>query len=282
MIKEYVRITKPGIIVGNLITAIAGFFIGTKKQFDYSAFLAMLFGLSLIIGSGCVFNNYKDRFIDQKMRRTQIRALVQGTISEINALRFGSVLIALSIVILTIFTNTLALISAIFGFIIYVYIYTPLKLRSRHSTLIGSLAGAIPPVVGYSAASHSFDLCSLILFFMILSWQMPHFYAIAMYRSQDYKQAEIPVLPLVKGFFRTKLQMLYYTVLFFLNSLLLYYFNYTGKIYFFTVLALGSLWLLYAIKGLSVSCDITWAKKMFKISLLVVMGLSTALMMNHL
>lgn len=282
MIKDYIKLTKPGIIMGNLITAISGFFMGAKHGFSWIEFLAILLGLTAIIGSGCVFNNYKDRFIDQKMDRTKTRALVQGIISKENAFRFGSVLVASAIVIFALFTNTLTLMLAMLGFIVYVNIYTPLKIKSEHGTLVGSIAGAVPPVIGYTASAHSFDFCALLLFFIITFWQMPHFYAIAMYRSSDYKQADIPVLPLVKGFHKTKLAILYYTILFVIASLSLYFFNFTGKSYFITALILGVMWLIAAIKGFYTSCDITWAKMMFKLSLVCVMGLSIALCLNHI
>lgn len=281
MIKDYIKLTKPGIIIGNVITAISGFFMGAKQGFSYLEFFGMLLGLIAIIGSGCVFNNYKDRFIDQKMERTKARALVQGVISKENALKFGSVLIAMAIVIFALFTSTLTLMFAMLGFIVYVNIYTPLKIKSEHGTLIGSIAGAVPPVVGYTASNHSFDLCALILFLIITFWQMPHFYAIAMYRSSDYKQADIPVLPIVKGFHKAKLEMLYYTILFVIACLSLYFLNFTGKAYFIVALSLGIIWLIGAIKGFYASCDIRWAKMMFRLSLITVMGLSLALCFNH-
>jgi heme o synthase len=277
MIKDYIKLTKPGIIVGNAITAISGYFMGMKNGFQPLEFFAMLLGLIVIIGSGCVFNNYKDRFIDQKMERTKARALVQGIVSEQNALRFGSTLVAFAITILALFTNTLTLMFAVLGFIVYVNVYTPLKLKSEHGTLIGSIAGAVPPVVGYTASAHSFDLCALLLFLMITFWQMPHFYAIAIYRSSDYKNADIPVLPLVKGFYATKIQMMYYTCLYVLSSLSFYFFKFSGTGYFYTALTLGMMWLIWALKGFQTKCDIKWAKIMFRLSLVVVMGISIAL-----
>lgn len=282
MIKDYIKLTKPGIIVGNVITAASGFFMGARHGFNPLHFSAMIFGLSAIIASGCVFNNYKDRYIDQKMQRTKTRALVQGVISKESALKFASVLLALSVSIFALFTNTQALLFAILGFVVYVNVYTPLKTKSEHGTLIGSIAGAVPPVVGYTCASSTFDLCALLLFLLITFWQMPHFYAIAMYRASDYKDADIPVLPLVKGFYNTKIQMLFYTLLFIATSLSFYFLNYTGPYYLITASALGLIWLSYAFKGFNAKCDIKWSKMMFRLSLLVVMGISIALSLDHL
>lgn len=282
MIKDYIKLTKPGIIVGNVITAVSGFFMGSRHGFDALHFSAMIFGLSTIIASGCVFNNYKDRFIDQKMQRTKSRAIVQGVISKESALKFGSILLALSVSVFALFTNTQALMFAILGFVVYVNIYTPLKKKSEHGTLIGSIAGAVPPVVGYTCASGTFDLCAFLLFLLITFWQMPHFYAIAMYRSSDYKEADIPVLPIVKGFYNTKIQMLFYTILFIGASLSLYFLNFTGSYYLITASALGLMWLGYAFKGFKTECDIKWSKMMFRLSLIVVMGISMALSLDHL
>lgn len=281
MIKDYIKLTKPGIIVGNVITAISGYLLGSSHGFKWGSFFAMFTGLSMIIASGCVFNNYKDRFIDQKMDRTKARALVQGVISKENALRFGSVLISCSIIILFLFTNTLTMLFAILGFIVYVNIYTPMKIKSEYGTLIGSIAGAVPPVVGYTAATNQVNLCAMILFLIVTFWQMPHFYAIAMYRSPDYERAQIPVLPLVYGFHKTKIQMAFYTALFVLSSSLLYFLGYAGMPYFIATLILGLVWFFYSLTGFHTKCDTKWAKTMFKLSLIVVMGMSFMLSINN-
>ena len=213
--KEYLILMKPGIIAGNLITAIGGFFLIHSIPFNGSLFIGMLLGLSCIIGSGCVFNNYLDRAIDQKMERTKTRSLVSGKISIKNAFIYGCTLFLISAFILLRFTNIYSFIFAMVGFIIYVGIYTPLKKKSVHATLIGSIAGAMPPLVGYTAKTGSFDLPSLILFLIVAFWQMPHFYSIGLYRIEEYEEAKIPILPIVEGVKKTKQQIFFYTVLFF-------------------------------------------------------------------
>jgi protoheme IX farnesyltransferase len=232
------------------------------------------------MAASCICNNYHDRFLDQKMQRTQNRALAKGSISTTKALVTAFCLLLIGSILLFSFTNVLTLISALIGFIAYVFVYTPLKTRSVHGTLIGSISGAMPPVVGYVAQSCLLDIGALILFLMITFWQMPHFYAIAMYRLKDYQAAGVPVLPAVKGNQETKIQMVVYTALFGVTSLLPAFYGYCGKIYLATAFVLGLYWLRLAFKGFKASCDIKWAKSMFGFSLVVVMIISTVLSMN--
>lgn len=282
MLKEYIQLAKPGIIFGNLVTAIGGFLLASKGQFDLKNFLGMVLGLTFIIGSACVFNNYKDRFMDERMQRTKNRPLVKRSISLFHALFFGIILSLISLVIFGFFTNFLTLFIAAFGFFIYVFVYTPMKGRSVHGTLIGSIAGAIPPVVGYSAYAGKIDLGAWILFAMIIFWQMPHFYAIAMYRISDYSEANVPVLPIVKGIKATKIQMLFYVIAFFLTATLPSILGYTGSIYLLVSILCGSLWLFVSIRGFKTNCDYTWAKQMFRLSLVIVMAISITMSIDYL
>jgi protoheme IX farnesyltransferase len=280
MLKDYIKLTKPGIIVGNLVTACGGFFMASKGKFFPELFFSMLCGLSLVIASGCVFNNFKDRFIDAKMTRTKNRPLVKGSVNIFNALCFGAALLILGLLLLHVKTNPVALWSAVLGFIFYVYVYTPIKQISSYGTLVGSISGAIPPVCGYCAFSGSLDLGAFLLFSIITAWQMPHFYAISVYRQEEYKLANVPVLPLVRGLKNTKVQMNLYTALFLLTSITPYFFGHVGKLYFVTISALGLYWLYFAFKGFKASCDIKWAKTMFRFSLIIIMAFSLMLVVD--
>ena len=214
MIKDYYSLTKPGIIRGNLITAAAGFFLASKDIVDMKLLLAMLVGTSLVIASGCVLNNYLDISIDKQMARTKKRALVTGTITSKNALIFATILGLSGEIILLIFTNLLTALIGLFGLFVYVIVYGAAKRRSTHGTLVGSLSGAVPPVAGYTAVTGSLDWAALTLFLILVCWQMPHFYAIAIYRYNEYKAAGLPMLPIVKGIRATKLQILNYCLFF--------------------------------------------------------------------
>src|SRR5574342_297827 len=153
MLIKYIKLTKPGIIMGNAITAAAGFMLASKGHFNIWLFLATISGLSLIVAAGCVFNNYMDRNAGKKMIRTQARALAAGTISVRNALIFAIALGAAGSAILAFFTNVLTLFIAYTGFVIYVFFYSLLKYRTMYGTEIGSIAGAVPPVAGYCAVA---------------------------------------------------------------------------------------------------------------------------------
>jgi protoheme IX farnesyltransferase len=268
--KAYFLLTKPGIIMGNAITAIGGFSLAARGHFEMGLFCATLVGLCLIVASACAFNNYIDRYADQKMLRTQNRPLARGIISPRNALAFATALLFLSTFILVTFVNLLTAGIALVGFCTYVFLYSFLKYRSTHATLVGSIAGAIPPTAGYCAASNHFDGGALLLFIIIALWQMPHFFAIAIYRMQEYASAHIPVLPLKKGIPRTKIHMLFYIIAFGISCLMLTVYGYTGIVYGITVAILGLIWLGLSIQGFRTKNDTLWARKMFLFSLIAV------------
>ncbi len=193
MIKDYYHLAKPGIIYGNALAATAGFFFGTGGVVEWGVLLAMLFGLSGIIGCGCVLNNIIDREMDARMERTKTRAMVQGSISVVRALMFAAALGALGVALLLIYTNDKALTVALVGLVVYVCLYTPLKSKHPSALFVGAVAGAVPPVVGYAATTGSLDYYALLLFVILYLWQLPHFLAIATYRYDEYQAAGVPL-----------------------------------------------------------------------------------------
>jgi protoheme IX farnesyltransferase len=280
VLKTYLYLTKPGIIMGNIITTAGGFFLASKGDISLWLFFITLIGLAFVIGSACVVNNYTDRDIDQKMERTKYRALVTGAISGKKALFFAAILGFTGLLILALGTNLLTAMVALIGFFIYVVLYAILKCRSIHGTLVGSLAGGIPPVVGYCAVSGRFDLAAFLLFTILVLWQMPHFFSIAVYRFQDYSAASIPVLPVKKGPRAAKIQMHFYIMAFLLAALSLTVFQFTGYANFLTATALGLMWLALCYQGINSKDDTIWAKKMFRFSLVVICVLFIALSLD--
>lgn len=271
MIKHYFSLTKPGIIFGNLITAIAGFFLGSHGHFDFWLFISTILAVSFIIASGCVVNNYIDQDIDRLMERTRSRVLVQGLVSNFHALLYAIVLAALGIGLLYIKTNWLTVAVACFGLFAYIAMYSLwLKRGSIYGTLVGSISGAVPPLIGYCAVTNSFDGGAILLFFILSLWQMPHSFAIAIYRLQDYKNASIAVLPVKKSIYFTKLSMLIYLVAFFIAMVLLTVWGYTGVVYLVTALVLGVWWLIICVSGFKTLDDKVWARKMFVFSIITV------------
>ena len=268
--KAYCLLTKPGIIMGNVMTTAGGFALASKGHFDILLFMATLLGISFVIGSACVFNNYIDRFADQLMTRTQNRPLAQGSISVQGAIVFGLLLGVAGACILAFFTNLLTVAMALMGLAVYVGLYSFSKYRSIHGTLIGSVAGALPPVVGYCAVSNQLDAGGWILFAMIALWQMPHFFAIAIYRMEDYAKASIPVLPIVRGIKTAKVHMLSYILAFLGVSALLAVFGYAGWGYLILSVSLSLVWIALCARGFKCSDDRQWARQMFIFSLIIV------------
>jgi protoheme IX farnesyltransferase len=254
--------------------------LASRGQVNYGLFAATLVGLSLVIASACVTNNYLDRGIDAKMSRTKKRALVVGAISSQQAIIYAAVLGLLGAGILAWFTNLLALWVAIFGFFAYVALYGLAKRHSVYGTEVGSISGAIPPVVGYVAVAGHFDAAALILFLILVTWQMPHFYAIAIFRRTDYAAAHIPVLPVKRGLRATKIRMLIYIVAFIVATHALTAFGYSSHAYMVIAALLGVIWLGLCVRGFWAKDDIKWARRMFAFSLVVITVLSVAIAFN--
>jgi protoheme IX farnesyltransferase len=270
-VRPYYQLTKPGIIYGNALTAVAGFMLAAQGHSRIGLFLAMIVGLSCIIGASCVYNNYIDRDIDQHMKRTRKRALVAGTITATQALTFATVLAFAGIGLLGFFTNGLTLLIALFGMFAYIALYGIGKRKTVHGTLIGSLSGALPPVVGYVAVTGHLDVAAALLFIILIFWQMPHFYAIALFRAEDYRAAGIPVLPVVSGARITKIQVMIYVAGFAAASSLLTYYGYAGYSYLSVMLLVSLVWLWRGIRIYNSTDSVTWGRSMFFFSLIVIL-----------
>lgn len=271
MFKECYRLAKPGIVYGNLLTTVAAYLYASRWHIGWETFLATVVGLGFVIASACICNNYIDRDIDAKMERTKERALASGKVSEVNALVFGSALVVAGLGLLFAFVNLLATIVALIGFIIYVFVYTFAKRKTVWATEIGSIAGATPIVVGYVAASNQFNAAAFILFLIMAIWQMPHFYAIAVFRAKEYEAAGIPVLPLKKGMQATKRRMFAYIAAFVAVSAALTAYRYAGYVYLFIMMSAGIAWLFQAGQGFAAADDGVWARRLFQCSLVVLL-----------
>lgn len=281
MIKKFISITKPGIIFGNLITVAGGFGLASAGYFKLTIFVATLCGISLIIAAGCVFNNVIDLDIDAMMERTKHRVLVKKQISVPVALFYGFILGLAGTFCLYHWTNFLTMSIALVGLFFYVVVYSlGFKRNSVYGTLIGSISGAIPPVVGYCAINNRIDSGAILLFFILCAWQMPHSYAIAIFRFKDYSAAGIPVLPVKKGIYRAKISMLLYVIIFTILSASLTIIGFTGR-YYLAVSLLISLWWIYlALKGFKTDNDASWARKMFGASIIAITLISAMMIID--
>lgn len=275
MLRKYLFLTKPGILFGNFITTLGGFFLAAQGSIDILLLLLTLLGTTLVVASGCVVNNVIDQDIDTKMQRTQNRALVKKTISPTVALIYALVLGVIGFSILWFGVNGYAFLFAMIGFIVYVGFYSLwTKRTSIHQTVIGSISGASPPVIGYTAVTHQFDVAALLLFLAYALWQMPHSWAIAIYRFDDYKNAGIPILPVARSIYRTKNECVIYILLFaaVLNGL--YCFGYTNVFFLITFNALTEYWLYLSVIGFKAENDQLWAKRFFLYSVILITLLS--------
>ena len=271
MLKKYLFLTKPGILFGNFVTTLGGYFLAAQGSVDFLLLLITLLGTTLVVASGCVVNNVIDQDIDQKMQRTQNRAMVKKSISVPVALVYSLVLGVIGFSILWFWVNAYAFLFAVIGFVVYVVFYSLWTKRTTiHQTVIGSISGASPPVIGYTAVSNEFDLAALLIFIGYALWQMPHSWAIAVYRFDDYKNAGIPILPVARSILRTKIESLIYVVLFTITMNALYVYGYTNWLYLVILNALCIYWFYIGVLGFKAENDQLWAKRFFLFSVILI------------
>ena len=283
MLKKYLFLTKPGILFGNFVTTLGGFFLATQGSIDLLLLFITLLGTTLVVASGCVVNNVIDQDIDHKMQRTRNRALVKKTITPAVALIFALVLGVAGFSLLWFEVNAYAFLFAVIGFVVYVVLYSLWTKRSTiHQTLVGSISGASPPVIGYVAVADQFDMAALLIFIGYALWQMPHSWAIAIYRFDDYKNAGVPILPVARSILRTKIESLIYVVLFAVTMNALFIFGYTHWIYLIILNALCIYWFYLAVIGFKAENDQIWAKKFFLFSVILITILSLSFSFTYL
>ncbi|MBU3021193.1 heme o synthase [Aestuariibacter sp. A3R04] len=283
MFRRYLTVTKPGIIMGNLISVAGGFLLASRGEIDILLMTATLLGLSLVVASGCAINNCIDRDIDAKMQRTRTRVTVTGEMSAKAAFWHGIVLGVAGFSLLVAYTNPTAVFFAALGYVVYVGLYSLyMKRNSVYGTLVGSLSGAVPPVVGYCAVSAQFDTAAAILLVMFSLWQMPHSYAIAIFRFKDYEAANIPVLPVAEGIGKAKHHIVLYIAVFALVTLLLPISGYTGLGFMAVACTTSFWWLLMALRGYRSDIDVNgWARQVFGFSILNITVLSIAMAVDY-
>lgn len=276
---DYYYLTKPGIIRGNLLTGAGGFFLAASGNLRWGTLAGLLVGMALVIGGSCVLNNIYDHDIDARMPRTKKRALVSGSISTRHALQFGVVLCLLGLAVLLLATNVLTTVIGAIGLVSYVGVYTPAKHRTPYATLLGTIPGATPPVAGYTAISGHLDGAAWLLFFILVAWQMPHFYAIAIRRLAEYKAAKVPVWPLVHDIKQTQTQMVWFMAAFIALVVRFSLSGYASAWFAIVLGGYGSYWLVTALRYRRQN-NTAWAKKVFLLSLPVLPLFSLLLILD--
>ncbi|MBV5260716.1 protoheme IX farnesyltransferase [Synechococcus moorigangaii CMS01] len=284
VIKSYYQLTKPRIIPLLLITTAASMWIASHGHIDPVKLLVTLLGGTLAAASAQTLNCIYDQDIDFSMQRTRKRPIPSGRIQPRHALIFALILGGLSFSLLTVFVNLLSACLALSGIVFYMLVYTHwLKRHHVQNIVIGGAAGSIPPLVGWAAVTGQLDWSAWILFALIFLWTPPHFWALALMIKDDYAEVEVPMLPVVKGEKVTVDQIWLYTLITVPFSLLLVFpLQSSGIFYAIAAVILGSIFLQKAWDLKQNPFDKPLAKSMFKYSILYMMLLCTAMVVDSL
>jgi protoheme IX farnesyltransferase len=263
---DLITLVKPRITALVVATTAAGLWMA-PVALQPPRILWTLVGTVLLVGAANALNMYLERDVDALMRRTRNRPLPARRLAPEVALWFGISLATVSIVILTLGVNPLTALLGVIAFISYVLFYTPLKQKSHVALLVGAVPGAMPPLMGWTAATYSIDLPSLVLFFILFLWQIPHFLAIALFHKEEYERAGIKILPLEKGERAAKHWIVRYLVGLVAVSLYPVWLRMAGEIYFWTALLLGAIFFLWGCYGLRAAAGRRWAISFFLFSI---------------
>lgn len=279
--RDYYEMTKPKVILLLLLTALVGMCLATEGWVELQVLVAGMAGIGLLSSSAAVINHVVDRRIDGQMARTFNRPVVKGKISPRRAIAFAFVLGALGYACLEIWVNTLTAVLTLASLVGYACIYTMyLKRATPQNIVIGGLAGAAPPLLGWTAVTGEIHPHALLLVLIVFTWTPPHFWALAIHRVKDYARAEIPMLPVTHGIEFTKTSVFLYTILLCLVCLMPYLIGMTGVIYLLgsTVLNIGFLYYAWKLKFAS---DDKTAMQTFTFSILHLMVLFVVLLVDH-
>ena len=243
----YIQLTKPSIIYLLVLTAATAMFLVDGFETNLLMALTGIFGIGFIAASSAAINQILDLEIDGKMKRTDKRPLVAGKIPVINAITFAAILFIMGSFLLLTFNNFLAWALTVATWIFYAFLYTRvLKFAGPQNIVIGGLAGAMPPVLGWVALTGSISPLPLLLVAIIFVWTPPHFWALAIDRIDDYENANVPMMPVVKGIEYTKIQILLYSFLLLACSLLPFAIGSLGVFYFISASSLGLIFIFLA------------------------------------
>lgn len=280
--RDFLLLNKPIIVILLLVTTYAGMVVGGREIPTAALTFWTLLGGALAAGGSSALNQYIDREIDKAMQRTASRPLPDGRLKPAEALAYGLGAVLTSFFILAGAVNLLAAVLSLAGMIYYVLIYSIwLKHATVQNIVIGGGAGAIPPLVGWAAATGSLNVPSLFLFAIIFLWTPPHFWALALVRRKDYARGKVPMLPVIRGEVETRKQILVYTIELVALTLLMPIFNLSGTVYLVSALGLG-VWLLYTAWGVYKTDSNKMAYKMYRYSSMYLAFLMLALVIDVL
>ena len=279
--RDYLELTKPKVVALMIITSAIGMLLASDSAVPWSTLLLGNVGIALCAGSAAAINHVVDRRIDVQMARTQRRPLAQGRVEPLNAVLFAMLLGSAGLAVLLSWTNTLTAVLTLGSLLGYALVYTAfLKRATPQNIVIGGLAGAAPPLLGWTAVSGQVDAGGLLLVLIIFAWTPPHFWALAIHRKAEYAKVNIPMLPVTHGEHYTKLHILLYTFMLLAVSLLPFVIHMSGPLYLVAAVVLGLRFIDWAIALLRNSRPHA-AIKTFKYSLWYLLWLFVALLLDH-
>ncbi len=281
LLRSYYELCKPNVVYMMLICAFVGMLLAEESVSSFGYLFVSLTGIAFCAASAAAVNQVIDRNTDASMTRTDQRPLPQGELSPTHASLFALIIGILGALILYLYVNTLTMILTLSSLVGYAFIYTVyLKRATPQNIVIGGLAGAAPPLLGWSSITNTIDPYALLLVLIIFVWTPPHFWALAIYRKDEYAKESIPMLPVTHGVAFTKLQIVLYTIILFIVSVLPYVVLMSGEIYLFSALILSTIFLYYSI-NLYFSNDNEDAMSTFQFSIYYIFLIFLALLIDH-
>ncbi len=279
-VRDYLEVCKPKVVATMLFTALVGMFLASPGYVPWVTVVAGTVGIALVAGAAAAINQVADHHIDAVMQRTCLRPLPAGHLGKKQVLIFAGLIGSLGTVILATWANLLTATLTLLSLVGYAVVYTRfLKYATPQNIVIGGAAGATPPLLGWTAVTGRVEAEALLLFLIIFIWTPPHFWALALYRKEDYADAEVPMLPVTHGEDFTRLQILLYTVLLTAVTMLPYIAGMSGPIYLFGAALLDGVFLYYAV-GLKIIRNERWAKDAFAYSIIYILLLFALLLFD--
>ena len=280
-VRAFYALTKPRVVSLILLTAVIGMLLATPGMVPPGLLLAATLGIALVAGAAAAVNCLVERKIDARMRRTRWRPLARGELGTRETLVFAGLIGGAGLWMLAYYVNELTMWLTLATFVGYAVIYTLLlKPVTPQNIVIGGASGAMPPVLGWAAVTGEVSTEAMLLFLIIFAWTPPHFWSLALYRTEDYARAGVPMLPVTHGAHYTRLQVLLYTLILFAVSLLPYVVQMSGLAYLLAALALGGVFIGYALRIYFAYSDAV-AQRTFRYSIAYLAFLFTALLVDH-
>jgi heme o synthase len=277
----FYSLTKPRVVSLIVFTAVIGMFLATPGMVPPQVLFAGTLGIGLVAGAAAAINCLVEQNIDALMQRTRWRPLPRGELTALQTLVFAGALGGTGLWLLGHFVNALTMWLTLGTFVGYAVIYTLiLKPATPQNIVIGGASGAMPPVLGWAAVTGEVSTEALLLFLIIFIWTPPHFWSLALYRTQDYARAGVPMLPVTHGRAYTGLQVLLYTLMLFATTLLPYVIRMSGMLYLVAALVLGGVFIAYALRIYLAYTDAV-AQKAFRYSIVYLAALFAALLVDH-